>query len=108
MADLPHGGRESGADVPAAAVDRIVRQLGPGEVAPRRPDGAELEASGGEDVPPGADDQLGGPAADVAHDHLAVEHGHGLEHAEEDQPRLLEAGDDLDLDAHLPGPLDEG
>ena len=30
-----------------------------------------------------------------------VEHRHGLEHAEVDEPGLLEAGDDLDLDARL-------
>ena len=39
---------------------------------------------------------------------LAVEDRHGLEHAEVDQARLLEARDDLDVDALGPGPLDEG
>ena len=32
-------------------------------------------------------------------DHLLVEHGHRLQHAQVDEARLLEAGDDLDLDA---------
>jgi hypothetical protein len=39
--------------------------------------------------------------------HLVVVDRHRLQHAEVDQPGLLEAGDDLDVDADLPGPLDE-
>ena len=66
-----------------------------------------LVAAGGQDLAPGADHQLGRAAADVAHHHLAVEHGHRLEDAQVDEPGLLEPRDDLDVDALGPGPLDE-
>ena len=106
-ADLPHGGRQRGADAPAARLDGLGGRLGRVEVAPGQPDAAELEAAGGQDLALGAHHQLGGPAADVAHHDLAVEHRHRLQHAQVDEPGLLEPGDHLDLDADRPGPLDE-
>jgi hypothetical protein len=107
-ADLAHGRRQHRPDVAPARLDGARRELGLGEVAAAEPDRAQLEAAGSQDLAPGAHDQLGRAAADVAHEHLPVEHRHGLEHAEVDEPRLLEAGDDLDVDALGPGPVDEG
>ena len=55
-----------------------------------------------------ADQHLGRAAADVDQHQPAVEHRHGLQHAEVDEARLLDAGDDLDLDVGLaPGAADE-
>ena len=72
-----------------------------GEEAVGEPDGAELEAAGGERLAALADQQLGRAAADVDEEQPPVEHGHRLEHAEVDQPGLLDAGDHLDVDAGL-------
>ena len=89
------------ADVLAARRDRLRRRHAAGEEAVGEPDGAELEAAGGERLALLADQQLGRAAADVDEQQPAVEHRHGLQHAEVDQPGLLDARDDLDLDAGL-------
>ena len=79
-----------------------------GEEAVGQAHGAELEAARGERLAPLADEHLGRAAADVDEQHALVEHRHRLQHAEVDQPRLLGAGDDLDLDARLvAGPVEE-
>ena len=50
---------------------------------------------------PLADQDLGAAAADVDQQQAPVEHGDGLQDAEVDEAGLLDAGDDLDLDAGL-------
>ena len=55
-----------------------------------------------------ADEELGGSSSDVDEHEAAIEHRHGLQHAEMDEARLLDAGDDLYVDARLlPGASDE-
>ena len=83
-----------------AAID-VVADVAAGEEAVGEPDGAELEAAGGQRLAPLAEQQLGRAAADVDEEHPLVEHRHRLQHAEVDQPGLLGAGDDLDVDARL-------
>ena len=54
------------------------------------------------------DEQLGAAAADVAQQQALVVHGHGLQHAEVDEPGLLHPRDDVDVHPGLaPRPVDE-
>ena len=83
------------------AVDRASAGVAAREEAVGEPDGAELEAAGGERLALLADEQLGRAAADVDEEQPPVEHRHRLQHAEVDQAGLLGAGDHLDVDAGL-------
>ncbi len=71
------------------------------EEAGTHADGAQLQAAGREHLTAFADEELGGSSSDVDEHEAAVEHRHGLQHAEMDEARLLDAGDDLDVDARL-------
>ena len=94
-------GRQRRAHEPPARRHRARVQPLTGEEAVGQPDRSQLEAAGGEHLSPLADQDLGRAAADVAQEQPAVEHRHGLQHAEVDEAGLLHAGDDLDLDARL-------
>jgi hypothetical protein len=78
------------------------------EEAAGEADVAQLERSGRQHLAPETDEQLRAAAPDVAQQQAAVEDRHGLEHPEVDEPRLLDARDDVDVDPGLrPGPVDE-
>ena len=85
----------------AGVVDRLLLDRLLGEEPLGEPDGADLEAAGGQHVAPRPDDELGAAAADVDDEHLLVEDRHRLQHPEVDQPGLLDAGDHLDADVGL-------
>ena len=85
--------------------DRVVVDAA-GEESVGQSHGAELEAARRERLAAFADQHLGRPAADVDEDQPLVERRHRLQHAEMDQPGLLQAGDHLDVDLGLlPGPV---
>ena len=68
-------------------------------------DGAQLQAARREHLTALADEELGGSPSDVDEHEAAIEHRHGLQNAEMDEARFLDAGDHLDFDARLlPGP----
>ena len=96
------------ADVVAACRDRSRRRRAAGEEAVGEAHRAELEAAGGQHLAALAEQQLGRAAADIDEEDPPVEHRHGLEHAEVDQPRLFDARDHLDADVgFVLGPLEE-
>ena len=72
-----------------------------GKEAVGEPNRAQLEAPGGEDLASLTDQDLGRAAADVAQEQAAVEDRYRLKDAQVDQPGLLDARDDLDLDSGL-------
>ena len=77
---------------------RLGRHRAAGEEPVGQSHGAELEAAGRQRLAALADEHLGRAAADVDEDQPLVEGRHRLQHAEVDQPRLLEPGDHLDVD----------
>ena len=99
--DLPVEVLDQAAHVVAAGLDGVVGDLAAREEAVGEADGADLQAARRDRLAALADEQLGRPAADVDEQQPAVEHRDRLEHAEVDQPGLLDAGDDLDVDAGL-------
>jgi hypothetical protein len=74
------------------------------EEAMGQPDRPELEAERGECLPVLPHEDLGAPTSDEP----LLEDGHRLQHTEMDEPRLLDAADDVHVDARLaPGSIDE-
>jgi hypothetical protein len=74
----------------------------------RHPYRADLEAVGVADPPPLTNQEFRASAADIEESDPIVENRERLQHAEIDQARLLEAGDNLHLDPGLlPNPKDE-
>ena len=107
-ADLPRERGDRGAHEAPAGVERPgVREVAVEEPAGEA-DGAELERSRRQHLASLPHEQLGAAAADVAQQQALLEHRHGLQHAEVDEPRLLHPGDHVHQHAGLvPRPVDE-
>ena len=108
LADLARERGDRGAHEPPAGIERPgVREVAVEEPAGEA-DGAELQRSRCQHLASMPHEQLGAAAADVAQQQALLEHRHGLQHAEVDEPRLLHPGDDVHEHTGLvPGPVDE-
>ena len=97
---------DEAADMVAARLDGISGDLAAREETVGEAHRPDLQAARRERLAALSDQQFGGSAADIDEEQAAVEHWDGLEHAEVDQPGLLDAGDHLDRHARLAVGLD--
>src|SRR6185295_8729748 len=80
----------------ARALHALLGDHAVGEVLEAETHAAHVEAFEPLGDQPFADDELRAAAADVDHETMTRFAGHGVRDAEVDEPRLLDAGDDLD------------
>ena len=101
VGDRPLEVAQDHADVAATGRHRVSADVAAREEPVGEPDGAELEAAGGQRLALLAEEQLGGTPADVHEEHPLIEHRHRLQHSEVDQAGLFGTRDHLDVDPRL-------